>query len=131
MQVKRCFVGKPAPVIFRPVNLGSMDKPPSRLRDLRDSLKISQADAAAHAGISRSHLSKIEHGADPMSFEVALRLSLLYRVSIAELLPPEHDMRGVEVVMDREEKGILAAIRKMPDDEKRTILKLLTGRASV
>lgn len=105
-----------------------MDKPHSKLRDLRDGRKISQADAAAHAGISRSHLSKIEHGADPMSFEVALRLSLLYRLLIAELLPADHDMRGVEVVTDRAEKGILDALRRMPEDEKRTILKLLTGR---
>lgn len=122
--------GKTRPRVFQVGIVAAMEKTPSSLRDMREKLGIKQADAAAYAGISRSHLSKIEHGQDPMSFEVAFKLSVLYKVGLDEILPPEHDLAGVELVKDPAEKGVLSALRRLPDDEKHALVKLLTGRTA-
>lgn len=97
------------------------------LRRLRKAADINQADAAAAAGIGRPHLSKIEADKDPASLKVLARLAVLYRVPLETILPPDHELAGAEVVVDREEVAWLRLFRRMPAEQARALLAAMGG----
>lgn len=124
-QVKRRVLGYPAPGLLHRRILNGMTDIGSILKERREALKIKQVDAATYAGISRSHLSKIESGEDPASFAVIFMLSVYYNMELATLLPEEHPLHNVALVNSAEEKEVLHRYRDLPEDERRLFTKLL------
>jgi transcriptional regulator with XRE-family HTH domain len=119
-------VGNPALAFVAWANRPGMDAKPGKLRALRKASGLNQTEAAAAADISRSHLAKVEAGDDPLSFEAAFKLAVAYKVDVAEVLPEGHPMRDVELVQDETERQVLGALRRLPEDERRTVLKMIS-----
>jgi len=64
---------------------------PGKLRWRRVARGLSLARAAEAAGCSKSHLSKLEHGQDPASVDLLVRLAGVYGCEITDLMPREPD----------------------------------------
>lgn len=121
------IVGYPAHGIAPRGTVRGMDTLGKRLRRLRDTAGINQADAAAAAGIGRPHLSKIEADKDPPSLEVLARLAVLYRVPLAAILPKDHELSGAEVITAPDEVQWLQLYRRLPADQARALLAAMAG----
>ena len=60
-----------------------------RLRWRRFAAGLSLTDAAKAAGVTKSHLSKLEHDADPASPGLLKKLADLYGCDITDLMQPD------------------------------------------
>lgn len=63
----------------------------NRLRELRAERTWTQADLAAHAGVSRQTINAIEQGKFDPSLPLAFRLARLFDLKIEELFLDEED----------------------------------------
>lgn len=124
-KVKGVVLGYPAPPLLQRRIFGGMSDIGRILKERREALNIKQVDAAVYAGISRSHLSKIEAGDDPASFAVIFMLSVLYNIELATLLPEDHPLHNAALVNSPDEKEVLHRYRDLPEDERRLFTKLL------
>ncbi|MCL4508017.1 MAG: helix-turn-helix domain-containing protein [Chloroflexi bacterium] len=90
----------------------------TRIGDVRRRARRPAKEVAKAAGISRGHLSQIEHGQKTPSMQVLLRLAAGLGVSAAYLLADEHRLEqpGALEVLERqwpltdEEHTLLAAV---------------------
>ena len=100
-----------------------------KLRGLRNGLRIKQVEAAEFAGISGSHLSKVEAGEDNLSLEAALKLAILYRVGLDEIAPNDEALSRVEVAIDPDEVDWLRTYRHLSPEERAGARALTKRRA--
>lgn len=105
-----------------------MERNGPHLKALRTARNINQADAAASAGISRSHLSKIEGNQDPASLEVYALLAVAYRLPLGELLPAGHPLKRVELVVNADELALLHYFRSLPVEEAHALARAFMRR---
>ena len=62
------------------------------VRAIRLALGIPQQDLAARSGISRSHMNKIESGAEQPKFETAVRIAAQLGVAVDAVTYPVPDV---------------------------------------
>jgi transcriptional regulator with XRE-family HTH domain len=65
-----------------------------RLRWRRFAAGLSLTDAAKAAGVTKSHLSKLEHDADPASPGLLKKLADIYGCKISDLMQPDPGTAG-------------------------------------
>ena len=86
----------------------------SRIREVRLSRRMSQADLAAMANISLPHISNIENGKISISAETVIRLSVALKVSSDRLL---------NIRPEKDEKRLWVSLRNVPLMKRRYFLK--------
>lgn len=101
-----------------------------KLRALRERLNIKQVEAAEYAGITGSHLSKVESGGDNISLEAALKLALLYRVGLDEIAPADEALSRIEVATEPDEVEWLRTYRHLAPEERAGLRALTRLRAA-
>jgi len=60
----------------------------SRLRSLRQALKLTQAETAERAGIDASFYGQVERGANVPSLRTLYAVAAVFKIEPSELLPP-------------------------------------------
>ncbi|QNT79404.1 helix-turn-helix protein [Entomobacter blattae] len=98
-----------------------------RIRSLRKESGMTQVELATEIGISRSHLTKIETGADLPSREILMAVSTYFNVSLDWITKGISADNG----LNTKEKLLLAAFRKIPEDEADAYLHLLLKRSEI
>lgn len=96
---------------------------------------MTQADAAAAIGISRSHLASIERGHDLPGRETLVAFAQYYKVPLDLLASTSGEpMANAAVALTQEEALMLSGLRAMPEGERRAlvgfILERVRGKAS-
>lgn len=109
---------------------GGMQIDGPKLRALRERLNIKQVEAAEYAGITGSHLSKVESGGDNISLEAALKLALLYRVGLDEIAPADEALSRIEVATEPDEVEWLRTYRHLAPEERAGLRALTRLRAA-
>ncbi|MDI1444641.1 helix-turn-helix domain-containing protein [Polyangium sp. 6x1] len=110
-----------------------------RVRDLRLALDLSQAAVAARAGISASHLSKVENGCANATVDTLHGLAVALGVALIDVLNIESGPRGVfieatrglpRVALARTRKRLESKIRpSRPGPRSHTRGRVRRGRA--
>ena len=93
-----------------------------RIRELRKKAGLSQERVAESADITAKHLSSIELGKENPTVETLLKLSLVFRVELGELLNYQHQAPRKDL-----EARIAAMLKTLSDDDLRRAFKLLRG----
>jgi transcriptional regulator with XRE-family HTH domain len=91
-----------------------------QLRTLRERNGYSRADVAAETGLSASFLALVESGKSDISISRLLKLSELYDIGLADLVP-SRSRYAVEIVRKGEH-------RELTSKEEKLSLRLLTRR---
>lgn len=102
-----------------------MDTLGRRLKAARKKAGLKQNVAAAEAGISGSHLSKIESDEDRPSLEVLLRLAVLYGCDVRDLAQDDDELGQAEVTTDPDEINLVRAYRRMTPEQRAGVTALL------
>jgi transcriptional regulator with XRE-family HTH domain len=98
-----------------------------RIRTLRERGGLTQAALGAEVGASRSHLTKIERGADKPGRDLLVALAAHFEVSLDWLAEGKGDPRPARALNEREAL-LLFAYRQMPADEAEAHLNLMLKR---
>ena len=102
-----------------------MDTIGKRLRAAREAAGVNQVTAAHYAGISASHLSKVEKNHDRPSLEVVLKLCILFRRDLSDIVRDDEELAGREVADGPDETAWLQAFRRMTPEQRSGALALL------
>lgn len=102
----------------------------SRLKALRKSRKLVQADVAEAVGISRTHLTEIENGKDP-GYQTFCALADFFGVSLDFLqrgtgAPFAGADQSCQPPYTPEEFAMIELWREMNEDQRRTMISLMT-----
>ena len=92
----------------------------NKIRDLRIASGVTQTKLANAIGCSVQHLSAVEHGRNPISFELFIRVIRFFDVSADAFLS--------ERTRQKENADLIATVsllRKSTEKEKRLFLELL------
>lgn len=95
-----------------------------RLKELRESRGLSQADLAEIAGIPQTTISNYERGTQ-VTAENLIKLAHCFQVTSDYLLGIEDDSALVDVPVTHTERRLLDAVRR--GDKLRAITMIVTG----
>ncbi|WP_250698170.1 helix-turn-helix domain-containing protein [Acetobacter pasteurianus] len=98
---------------------------------MRKERKITQVEAAVAIGTSRSHLTKIETGADLPGRELLMAAAEFYGVSLDWLTSGDKPSDYRKAVAENENEALLLyAFRKLPEKEASPLLTMLLSRVN-
>ena len=83
---------------------------PEQIKTARQSLGLTQVQAAARLGVSQPYLSQLERGNRPVTAELALRAATLWPLPPTALPLPELDCESATSALDDQLPGQLAAL---------------------
>lgn len=120
---------EPARDFFQPGKIAFMSENTvsHRIRTLREQRELSQAALGAEFGVSRSHITKIETGADQPGRDLLMKMAAYFEVSLDWLAEGRGDPRPAKA-MNEKEALLLFAYRQMPADEAEAHLNLMLKR---
>lgn len=100
-----------------------------RLRTLREQRSLNQVDVAVAVGTSRSHITKIERGADEPGRALLMALAAFYEVNLDWLATGQGEMApGSAQARNQKEALLLYAFRALPEQEANPLLDMLLSR---
>jgi transcriptional regulator with XRE-family HTH domain len=92
----------------------------NRLKQLRDSKKISIYRLSQDTGISQGHISDLENGKNQPTIDTLKRLLVPLGITLAEFF----NENGETSILNDKEKELVANYRTMPDDKAELYLQL-------
>jgi transcriptional regulator with XRE-family HTH domain len=93
-----------------------------RLKELRNNMKLTQADVSIQLKIARETYSRYESGEREMTYETILSLASLFGVSVDYMLG-RYDSEPV--ILSDSEKCLLDKIRMLDDRGKKSVLAVV------
>ncbi|GBQ69732.1 hypothetical protein AA103196_2294 [Ameyamaea chiangmaiensis NBRC 103196] len=100
----------------------------ARIRTLREQKGLTQVVTAVEIGISRTHLTNIERGADVPGRGTLVALADFFGVSLDWLTTGNGNMISSQA-QNEKEALLLDAFRRIPEDETDALLVYLLRRA--
>jgi len=99
----------------------------SRLRALRQSHGISQAEVARRLGVDQSHISNVERGVRGLTIQQVVKLSRALGVAADEILNNGKRAPAVGSLKSGRMLRRLQRIEELPAAQQQAILKILDG----
>lgn len=96
-----------------------------RIKQVRESKHLSQTDLANMLGVSQQSISKYENGTREAGYDILIKMSEIFNVSINYLLGctnTKNDKGNSDTDLSSDEKEIIDAYRSMNSDGKRILL---------
>ena len=97
----------------------------NRIKELRLSLDLTQAELAQKIGFNQTAIGKYERNELEPSVSTLIKLADIFNVSTDYLLGREDDFGNVTIIgqterpLAREERAVVELFRKLPDDLKK------------
>lgn len=100
-----------------------------RLRQLRETKGLTQADIQRRTGLRRSYISRVEHGYKVPQIETLKKFSIALEVPLSEIFNQGESPPGLPRFLERPDSGRFAATGK--SKEARYVAKLLRTVAHI
>ena len=99
-----------------------------KLKEARNNVHLTQAEAARMVNISERKLRSIESDETPLLVEDLLELAKIYRVDVRELLFESYVSDSEEQILCHRYSSILRMIDKLSDKDKEDIIWVMKQR---
>lgn len=96
-----------------------------KIKQVRKEKGLQQKAVALEIGIDQSNYNKIENGRREPSVEVLQKLSVIFGVTVDDLLNPAKNQPSPVRVEDKTVTEKIRLIEKLEDEDKRVIYKIL------